>query len=36
MQIDRTPVAEAKKGQSVGIKVSDKVRPNDLVYRLAE
>jgi putative protease len=36
MQIERQPVAEASKGQSVGIKVPDKVRPNDVVYRVSE
>jgi len=33
MQIEHKPVKEAKKGDSVGIKVDDKVRPNDLVYK---
>ncbi len=33
MQIEHKPVKEAKKGDSVGIKVEDKVRPNDLVYK---
>lgn len=34
MQIDGDSVDEAVKGQSVGIKVADRVRPNDVVYRL--
>lgn len=34
MQIDREPVQEASVGQSVGIKVTDRVRPNDAVYKL--
>ena len=34
MQIDNADVAEAKKGQSVGIKVPDRVRPGDHVYRV--
>lgn len=34
MQIDREAVKEAKSGQSVGIKVKDRVRPNDMVYKL--
>ena len=34
MQIDNASVAEAKKGQSVGIKVPDRVRPGDHVYRV--
>ena len=32
MQIDRKDVKEAKKGDHIGIKVSDKTRPNDTVY----
>ena len=31
MQIERKDVKEAKKGDHVGIKVPDKVRPNDKV-----
>ena len=31
MQIENKPVKEAKKGDHIGIKVSDKVRPNDQV-----
>jgi translation initiation factor IF-2 len=34
MQIDREPVQEAGVGQSVGIKVKERVRPNDVVYKL--
>ncbi len=34
MEIDRNPVNSASKGQSVGIKVKERVRPNDIVYRL--
>lgn len=33
MQIDRKEVQEAKKGESIGIKVSDRVRPGDKVYK---
>jgi len=33
MQIDRKPVKEAKKGDAVGMKVKDRVRENDVVYR---
>ena len=33
MQIDRSPVNSASKGQAVGIKVKGRVRPNDIVYR---
>ena len=32
MQIQKGSVKEAKKGDHVGIKVSDKVRPNDSVF----
>jgi selenocysteine-specific translation elongation factor len=32
MQIDNVNVTEAKKGDSVGIKVSERVRPGDTVY----
>ena len=33
MQIEGSDVAEVQKGQHVGVKVKDKVRPNDLVYK---
>ena len=33
MQIEHKMVKEAKKGDSVGIKVDEKVRPNDMVYK---
>ncbi len=33
MQIDRKDVKEAKKGDSVGIMVKERVRPNDIVYK---
>lgn len=32
MQIERKNVAEAKKGDHVGIKVQEKVRPSDRVF----
>ncbi len=32
IQIDRKPVGEAKKGAHVGIRVAEKVRPNDKVF----
>ena len=32
MQIERDEVEKAKKGDHVGIKVSEKVRPNDRVF----
>ena len=33
MEIDRNPVTTASVGQSVGIKVRDRVRPNDKVLK---
>lgn len=35
MQIDNQVVDEAKVGDDVGVKVSDRVRPGDIVYRIA-
>ncbi len=32
IQIERKAVKEAKKGDHIGIKVSDRVRPNDKVF----
>lgn len=32
MEIDRVPVQSATVGQSIGIKVMERVRPNDVVY----
>lgn len=32
MQIENKPVKEAKKGDHIGIKIKDKVRPNDKVF----
>lgn len=34
MQIEHKDVKEAKKGQSIGLKVDEKVRKNDLVYKM--
>jgi selenocysteine-specific translation elongation factor len=34
MQIDNKDVTQAKKGQSVGIKVPERVRPGDVVYKV--
>lgn len=34
IQIDHAEVPEAKKGDVVGLKVSDKVREGDLVYKV--
>lgn len=35
MQIEHKSVTEAKKGDSVGIKVSEKAREKDKVYKIA-
>ena len=34
MQIEHKSVTEAKKGDSVGVKVSEKVREGDKVYKI--
>jgi putative protease len=34
LQILNSPVAEAKAGDAVGVKVPDRVRPGDKVYRV--
>lgn len=36
MQINREDVQEAGPGDEIGIKVSEKVRPNDDVYKVTE
>jgi selenocysteine-specific translation elongation factor len=36
IQIDNTNVTEAKAGDSIGIKVTDRVRPGDTVYKITE
>ncbi len=36
MQIDNVNVNEAKAGDSVGIKVSDRVRHGDIVYKVTD
>jgi translation initiation factor IF-2 len=36
MQIDNEPVEEAKVGDDVGIKVSQRVRPGDVAYKVTE
>lgn len=35
MQIEKQPVSVVKPGDRVGIKVKEKVRPNDRVYRIS-
>ncbi|RLI87573.1 MAG: translation elongation factor-like protein [Candidatus Altiarchaeales archaeon] len=34
MQIERRDIQKAEAGQSVGIKVKERVRPHDVVYKL--
>ncbi|HDN86299.1 MAG: hypothetical protein DRP68_06955 [Candidatus Omnitrophota bacterium] len=36
MQIEHSPVEEAKQGDLVGIKMAQKVHPNDRVYKIIE
>lgn len=36
MQIDNVPVQEGKKGDDVAIKLKDRVRIHDLVYKIIE
>ena len=36
MQVDRQPVSVARAGQSVGLKVHDRCRRHDVVYRVVE
>ena len=36
IQIDRADVQEAKAGDSIGIKVPDRVREGDLVYKVTD
>ena len=36
MQIDRKPVEKAGAGQSIGLKVKDRVREGDKVYKITE
>jgi putative protease len=36
MEIDRKPIETAGKGQSIGLKVKDRVRLGDKVYKIVE
>ena len=36
MEIDRVPVESVKPGDDVGIKVKDRVREHDVVYKIVE
>lgn len=33
MQIEHQPIQEAKEGQTIGLKVKDRVRRHDIVYK---
>jgi len=35
MQVERAPVKAAKAGDSIGLKVSEKVHENNIVYKVA-
>jgi len=34
MQIDKNPIEKAKKGQSIGLKVANRVREGDKVFKI--
>ncbi len=36
MQINNTAVSQAKKGDSVGIKINDRVRGGDTIYKVTD
>jgi translation elongation factor EF-1alpha len=36
MQIENEPVQEAKAGDSIGVKVPEKVRDGDMVYKIVD
>ncbi len=36
MQVDNQSVERAEKGASIGIKAKERVRPNDLVYKVVD
>ena len=36
MQIENEPVQEAKAGDSIGVKVTERVRDGDMVYKIVE
>jgi len=36
MQINNEPVAEAQPGDSIGVKVSERVRSGDKVYKISD
>jgi len=36
MQVHNQPITEAPVGSEIGIRVEDRVRPNDVVYKVTE
>ena len=36
MQIEGEPITEAKPGEVIGVEVKERVRPNDVVYKVVE
>lgn len=36
IEIDNQPIEEAKVGDLIGVKVKEKVRENDLIYKITE
>lgn len=36
MEIDRNPIETAKPGDAIGIKVKDRVREHDVIYKVPE
>jgi len=36
MQVEHLVVTEAKPGDSIGLKVKDRVRPHDLIFKVTE
>jgi putative protease len=36
MQIEKNQIEEARKGEIIGLEVSKRVRPNDIVYKVIE
>ncbi len=36
MQVDHGKVEEAKKGDKIGLKVEDRVRPHDIIYKIED
>lgn len=36
MQVDKASIEEANQGDSIGIQVADRVRPNDTIYKVEE